>query len=381
MKLKHFLSREFRVLATFVGMIIGAGIFGVPYVIAQSGVVMALVWFVILGIVLYLAQIYFGRMTLAIPGHHRFPGFAGILLGKKGKDFAGFLSILSSWATLVVYIIIGGTFLHELLFGFFGGSLFIYQCIFALSSLLVVHGGLKTVGKSEGLMTTILIVVFLVIAGIIFPSVSVSNFTFLNINQAFLPYGVILFAISGLNVIPEIKDLLGREEAQKHLFKIIGVGTLISIIVTILFGLIVVGVTGNSTTPDAIAGLGAILGNKIVYLGALFGIFAIITSFFPVLMNLQETFSFDFKLSNVWSWLLSIGVPILFFVVGSRNFIQMLGLTGGVFGGLIDAFLIFVYIAFLKREKKPRLYFVMPIIIILFFVIGALNELFGFFSL
>ena len=230
-------------------------------------------------------------------------------------------------------------------------------------------------------MTTILIVVFLVIAGIIFPSVSVSNFTFLNINQAFLPYGVILFAISGLNVIPEIKDLLGREEAQKHLFKIIGVGTLISIVVTILFGLIVVGVTGNSTTPDAIAGLGAILGNKIVYLGALFGIFAIITSFFPVLMNLQETFSLDFKLSNVWSWLLSIGVPILFFVVGSRNFIQMLGLTGGVFGGLIDAFLIFVYIAFLKREKKPRFYFVAPIIIILFFVAGALNELFGFFSL
>lgn len=381
MKLKHFFSREFRALATFVGMIIGAGIFGVPYVIAQSGVMTALVWFVILGIILYLAQIYFGRIVLAIPGHHRFPGFAGILLGKKGKDFAGFLTILSSWATLVVYIIIGGTFLHELLFGFFGGSLFIYQCIFALTSLLVIHGGLKTVGKSEGLMTTILIVVFLVIIGIAFPSVSVSNFTFLNASQIFLPYGVILFAISGLTAIPEIKDLLGQHEAEKHLPRIIGIGTLIATIITILFGLVVAGVTGNSTTPDAVAGLGGILGSKVVYLGALFGIFAIITSFFPVLMNLQETFSFDFKLSIVWSWLLSIGVPILFFIVGSRNFIQMLGFTGGVFGGLIDAFLIFIYIVLLKREKKPRLYFVAPIIIILFFIVGALNELFGFFTI
>lgn len=371
--------REFRATATFIGTIIGAGVFGVPYVMAQTGVGIGLIYFAVLLPVLIIAQTLYGRITLAVPGRHRLPGYANAMLGRWGKEIGGLLGIFTGWTVVTVYIIIGGTFLYELLAPVFGGTLFVYQIIFASTSLIIMHGGLRAVGKSESLMASFLLAVIILLILIGLPKINVAHFTTTDWSHFFLPYGVILFALSGMTVIPELKDLLAGE-ARRHMIKVLVAGKLIAAIVILFFGLMVVGVTGAGTTPEAIVGLGAVLGRPVIIIGALFGFLAIITSFFTFLMNQQEMFVYDFKMKPVLGWLLAIGVPLVIFLFGSRDFIRFLGLTGGFFGGLIGALIMAMYIAHQGKKGRPVYTMILPILIGLFFVAGAITELSVFFE-
>ncbi|MDP3985412.1 MAG: aromatic amino acid transport family protein [bacterium] len=361
-------------LATLVGTIIGAGIFGVPYVMSKAGVVVGLVYFIALTIIMILLHLYFGEIVLAIKERHRFPGFAYELLGQWGKHTAAVLGIFGGWISITAYIILGGMFLSLLLDRWVNIGPLGWSLVFAASAAFAVVGGLRWITRTEVLMTTALLIVILtiIIAGL--PQVALAHLVRFDVKEVVLPYGVILFSLSGLAVIPELEDVLGNGQ-RKLLRRVIVLGILAAAILTAFFGAIVAGISGPNTSSDAISGLQPFWGAWIITIGALFGFLAVATSCYVFLMNQAETFVYDYRMSWWTSRILALGVPLIFFILGARNFIGLIGLAGGFTGGLTGVLIVFMYLRVLEKKKIPRLRWVVPIGVAAVFFVGAAVEL------
>lgn len=371
--------RQIRALACLIGTVIGAGIFGVPYVLSRTGVLVGVAYGVVITGVMIILNLYYANVVAAVRARHRYPGFAGIILGPWGKRIAGVIGVFGGWLAITAYVILGGTFLHLLLNSHLPLNDVQWSLIFAVVGAGIVGGGLGWVARIEVIMSSVLVAAILALTMRAAPEVMPAYLANFNSNYIFLPYGVLFFALSGVMVIPELEDMIG-DGRRRRLRWVIILGTLIPALLTLAFGAVVAGVTGPETTPDALTGLKSVLGDGVIRFGAFFGILAIITSFLTYLMNQAEQFRYDYRMPPAVAWALSIGVPLAFFIFGARNFIDIIGLSGGVIGGLGGILVIMMYVR-LKRQKRTRRFsLVLPIIVALFFIAGAIAELMNFFG-
>ncbi len=342
-----------RAIAMLIGTIIGVGIFGVPYVIARSGVAIGLVHFVVLTLAVLLVHLWFGELTLRTKAHHRLVGYAEQYLGPWGKRLAAFVSICGIYGALLAYLIVAGSFLHQLIGPALGATPWHYSVAFGVVAGLAVAVGLRLVEELEFILTAFLFIAMSLILIVGAQRVNTENFATTNIAAAFLPYGAILFSLSGASAIAEIRDILrGRE---RFLSRAIVWGTLIASALTLLFVLTVVGVSGGATSSEAIAGLAPVLGRSIVVLGAVLGFLAIATSFLTLGLYLNEVFRLDFHLRRAHAFLLGIGVPLLLFLIGDPTFTSVIIVTGGIFGGL-DGLLVALLVLRARRkgDRQPE---------------------------
>lgn len=342
-----------RAIAMLIGTIIGVGIFGVPYVVARSGVAIGLIHFGVLTLVVLLVHLWFGELTLRTNAHHRIVGYAERYLGPWGKRLAAIAGIGGVYGALLAYLIVAGSFLHQLLGPTFGGTDWHYSVAFGALAGLTVAFGLRLVEELEFILTAFLFIAMSLILIVGAQRVNVENFSTMNVTNALLPYGAILFSLSGASAIAEIRDILRGHE--RFFSRAIDWGTLIASALTLLFVLTVIGVSGDATSPEAIAGLAPILGRSIVVLGAVLGFLAIATSFLTLGLYLNEVFRFDFHFSRVPAFFLGIGVPFLIFLLGSPAFTSTIVVTGGIFGGL-DGLLIALLVlkARTRGDRKPE---------------------------
>ena len=72
-------------LSVLLGTIVGAGIFGIPYVISKSGMIPGFFYFLILGGAVLLIHLFFGEIILRTKGEHRLVGLAQRYLGRWGR--------------------------------------------------------------------------------------------------------------------------------------------------------------------------------------------------------------------------------------------------------------------------------------------------------
>ena len=339
-------KKFYHTVATLVGMIVGVGIFGIPYAIKEVGFITGFFYIWVIGAILLMVHLLYGEVTLRTKGQHRLVGYASIYLGKWGKGIASITQVLAFWGAIIAYVIIGGQFLEMILSPLIGGSLIIYQLVFWGASSLLVLSGIKLVSYVEFFMTAILLVAVGVIFFLGLPHVWYPNLQITNIQNIFLPYGVILFALGGAAAIPQMKEMLKGQE--KKLEKAIKWGTLIPIVITILFAFVVIGVSGENTTIEAISGLSGALGSKIILLGAIFGFLAIATSFLVLGLNLKDIFEQDFKLNRFLAWVLACFIPLIIFLLNQPNFITMIALVGAIFSGFEGILIILIW----KKAKK-----------------------------
>lgn len=345
-----FNSRFINVFALLIGTIIGAGIFGLPYVAAKIGFFPAIIYLIIIAAIVTLMHLLYGEVVLRTRGKHRLVGYAEIYLGVWGKRAATISVILGSYAGLLIYIILSGIFLFGFLGDFLGGSPRIYSTIIFFVSLAFVASGLKIVSWIESVLSFLLIAaifIFLTKGSFLINTV---NFSFTaNWSEFFLPYGVLLFALTGGSVIPDLAAVLDND--KRRLKKAIIWGTLIPAIIYLFFILVVFGITGANTTPDAISGLAKAYGDGFVKIGAMVGFLAVITSFLAFGINLKKTFQHDYKLSKILSLVSALLVPFIIFLTGFDDFIRVIGFSGAVMGG-IDGVLIILMYQKADREGK-----------------------------
>ncbi len=372
-------------VSILVGTIIGAGVFGLPYVVARSGFLLGFLFLLIFGFVILLVHLAYGEVILRTPGSHRLPGFVELYLGKRAKLIVSFSTIVGIYATLLAYMILAGSFLAVLiapLFSIAPNQHTLAIIIFMIGMISVLFG-LKLVERIEFYLSLILGVIFLALFFWALPSINLEHFLGVRPNlENLLPlYGITLFALGGVVAIPELKDVLGRE--PKKVRKAIIIGTLIPLLLYILFVVTVLGVSGEATSSNAIDGLKAVLGDTVVWAGAFLGIAAVFTSLLVVGTYLKELFQYDFKLPRLVSWLFVTGVPLALFSAGVDDFIPVVALAGSILGGFDGIFILLLYgVAKSRGTRTPEYTVTIPFalraLLIALFTLGIMWELFYF---
>lgn len=323
--------------ALVLGATIGAGILGIPYAVSQAGLILGLVYILVLGLLTIGLNILVGEVAVRTRRDMQLIGFADKYLGRIAKYIMSLLTFLTAFGVLLIYTIGEG----EILANFFGGSAFAWSIVFWVIGSLLIALGLRTLKVVEMfLVLGILLVVVLISIGSL-PHIDLSFYGNNNLANLLLPYGVVLFAFSGVASVPEAHCLLKNK--RKTFKRSLIYAGIISIVTYGVFTVMVVGVTGYETTEIATIGLGSKTNQIILILGNLFAFLAMGTSFLLGGLALRDTLVWDFKLSKKGAVFLTCGVPLLLFILGLRGFVSTIDMVGGVFVSLQTLLLLLIY--------------------------------------
>jgi len=100
---------------TLIGTVVGAGILGIPYVIAQAGFLYGLILMLVLGGAYIFINLFVGEIILRTRKQHQLPGYVGKYLGPWGKKLMAFSVLVGSYGALTAYLIGEGATLHLIL--------------------------------------------------------------------------------------------------------------------------------------------------------------------------------------------------------------------------------------------------------------------------
>lgn len=348
-----FLGKDkkfFLASSVLAGSMVGVGIFALPYAFAQAGFWVSMGLLLVICLATVMVDFMYGEVILRTHAKHQLIGYAKLYLNPIFQKLLLLSIVLLGYVGLLAYIIISGDFLNTLLSPFLFSPLATYSLIFAVVLSLAVLRGLKTVSFIELFFCFL----FAVIVGLIFvtglPAIDSPNFFGFDKSNLSLPYGVLLFAFGGLIGVPiQRQILIGRE---RELRPAIGFAVLFVALLYIAFITTVVGISGSATSTDAVSGLYQFLGDKIIILSSLFGIFAITTSFLMLASAMINTFCLDFGMRKFNAWVLVVLPPIVLFIAGIRSFIGVISLAGGVALALEQILVIFLYAKVKSRGDR-----------------------------
>lgn len=336
-------------LMILIGTIIGAGVLGIPYVVAKSGLLLGLVNIFVLGALVLLINLYVGEIALRTKKNHMLSGYAGKYLGNWAKHLMTLTTILGIYGALTIYTLGEG----QVLSAIFGSSNLVWSLIFFAVFTALLYFDLEFIAESELIISLIMVALMLAIIFLGSFHINPSNLRGFELANVFLPYGVIFFAFIGASAIPEMRAELKRD--PKKLKKAIMIGSGSVILLYALFALVIVGVTGLNTTEIATIGFGNILGQKMLLLGNLFAVFSMASSFLLLGLAMKWMFKYDYGLSWQISWLLTWIVPFVIFMKANNTFVGLMGLTGAVAGGFEGIMLVLtVWYAKKNTERKPE---------------------------
>ena len=351
---------------TLAGAIIGAGILGLPYVFAQSGFLIGIFWLVALGSIMIYVHLCIGEISLRTKGRHQLAGYAGQYLGKTGEVLMFFAMIFGIYSALLAYLVGEGQSLSKLLPGQIDPILL--GVGFWVIMTLLLRRGLKGLKRIE--TYGVIAIVFLVLGFFIkmFPQIQLSNLAVNTPVNFAVPFGIVLFALLGFTTIPELRtEIRGREKVLK---KAIILGSLIPIVLYIIFSAVFIGVLGRDVTPVATLSFGPII--------TILGIFTMLTSYFVLSFSLKDMFDYDLRLSKTNNFLFTSLAPLalytfvsIFNIISFSNILAM----GGVISGGLTGILVLLINQKSKLQtrngiepeiKMPMNYFIILILSILF---------------
>ncbi len=344
-------KKFFLALAVLIGTIVGAGIFGIPYVISKSGVLPGLFYFLFLGISVSILHLVFGEIILRTEEKNRLSGYAQKYLGKNGKVLVTISMIISITGTLLAYIIIGGNFLKIIFSPFFELSSSWFGIIFWLILAYFVFQGIKIIAPVEIFTNSAFFIIIFIVFSFLVPKLNFQNFDLINLRNFFLPYGVIMFSLTGFAAMPEIADILKTPQERKSFKKVIIVSSVASIILYLFFSLAVVGVSGKATSQDALSGLIPFLGQKIIILGALFGLITIADSFLIVCLYFKNSLVYDYHLSKTAAFSIASFLPLILFLK-FQDFTQIIGFVGTILGTFEGIITLLIFIKVKKMGNR-----------------------------
>ncbi len=359
---------------TLVGTVVGAGILGIPYVVAKTGILYGAILMIILGLGYMLINLFVGEIVLRTKTQHQLPGYVGKYLGKWGKRLMTFSVLVGAYGAITAYLIGEGATLHSI---FKFGTPLLYSLIFFIVTFYIICRGVKATGKAELILISLLFLVIILIGVFSFQKIDLEHLAYMDLGQIFVPYGVILFAFLGLPCIPEMQEELGKD--KKLMKKAIIIGSLTPIVLYVVFSVVIIGIVGLSNFealgPNekiATIALGVYSHPIMSVFANLLAVLAMFTSFLTIGIALVEVYCYDYGISRIKSLFLAFSLPLLIVIFKLSSFIVVLGITGAIAGGLDGTLIILTYWrSKILGNRKPEYsvgkhYFLGSLLIILF---------------
>ncbi len=345
LKAKLLDLKFFTAVALIVGTIIGAGVFGIPYAIAQSGFYIGLIHLIVLGIFVTLMTLYMGEVVLRTKKNSQFIGLAEKYLGEKGKWAMFATMIIGIFGAITAYLVgIGSSVAHLI-----GSNPMFYTLLFFMIASPIIYYGLKSISLIGLVLSTLLVIILLGISFFVMPDIQLANLNYMNLSNAMVPYGVILFACLGYSVIPEVGMLLKKQ--KKKMLPAIVLATFICMGLYALFSFTVVGAYGLNVAEIATQSLSGI---KNVF-GTIVAILAMATGFLALGLVMKHVFYMDLKIDKRISWAIVCFIPLSIAFFLSPGFVDALAFTGTYAGGLTGILSCFLVLEARKKgNRKPE---------------------------
>jgi len=365
-------------VATMIGTIIGVGMFSIPFVIYQSGIMLFVFYIVVLGFIQYYMHLVYAEIFLSTKKKHRVPGYVAEYLGERYKKPALVIVLISTNLTMLSYLIIGGIFLDKVLSPAFGGNPFVYTILMFFIAAGLTFRGLKFIAKTELAMSGILFLVIAIITISGFPHIDISNYQVIDWTNFFLPYGPVFMAIGGMTAVPTVCSLLAHKKSS--IKSAIKWGTVIPAFISIVFVFTVVGVSGSLTSPDSLVGLSGVFSNNILLIALIFGLVSIITSYIMFIEATKEVYWWDLRINKTESWALTMTMPMVLFLLGINNLTSVVSLSGAIIGGMVSIIYILLILKVKQKPERPSIINVkinrqIAISLIVLFFLGFLSVL------
>lgn len=364
--------------SVIIGTVIGAGILGLPFAFAQSGFLTGLLVLILVGSCILTLSVFFGEITLRTTTNHQLTGYTELYLGKSAKHIQALLLLFGMFSALLAYMIGLGQIISTLL----GGSATLWSLIsYAVLAVFVILG-LGIIKRIEFVISFVFLGLLFILAAIATPHIDTSAWQGFEWRNFFIPYGAILFACSGIVSIPEAKMVLHAQKGERFLLSTILIGNIFPILLYAGFSAIVLAVTGAHTTEIATIGLSNIVGPTALAIGSLFAIAAMSSSFMTLGTAVSEIFQFDYHIKHGHALIITLAVPLIFFVFGVRDFFGIVSTAGALTVGLTGIItLITFWRARSKGTRRPEFtvpaWFAVPatIIIGIVFILGLFYTL------
>ena len=366
-----------------IGVIIGAGMFALPYAVARAGIFWGLFHLLFTFCIITLIHIFYSAVIAATPGKHRLPGYARIHLGMGAERLAFFSAFGGFYGALLVYGILGGIFLSRL-FPFFAGGANVFTFLFFAAGALILLWNLQRVGELNFFLTFFLVVAVGILAILLLPHIEFSHFKIVPDKTAwFLPYGIFLFAFAGASAVPDAAEAFhrGYQAPNGRFRRVLVLSTVIPLVVYLVFITSVMGVSGQAVSSDAIFGLEDFLGARAVWIGSLIGFLAVFTSFLALGLDLKNMFRYDAGASSSVAWVGAVAIPPLLFAAGVDDFISVIGLVGAVAIGIDGIIILLSALRICRTGSRCTIgsisfHPVFPLLLILALSFGVVYEVF-----
>ncbi len=335
------------------GTIIGAGIFALPFVFEKAGILTGLFYLIIFGVVFTLIHLMYAEVILKTEGDHRFPGYARTYLGNFGFWSTILTTVIGMIITLIIYLILSVSFINLIEPTNFNNFGFFNLLFFWLLGSAAIFLEIRRLAFLESLITGGIIVIILIIAGYGLNFLDKINMaSIFNIQNIFLPYGTVLFALAGRTAVPAVINYFQKtDQSLSGVKKPLILGTLAPALVYLLF---VFGILGLSSivSEDAISGLIGHVPDLILTLIGIFGLISLWSSYIVIGLDVKNTMRYDLKFPKILAGLTVIFSPLILFLLGFQNFLAMIGLVGGIFIALEGIFIVLMWRKL--REIKPE---------------------------
>lgn len=306
---------------------IGSGMFALPYVIAQSGWLLTLIYFAVLGAIITVVHSAYLKVLAQENEKERLLGLGKKYFGRTGFWF-GFIGIVVGLLVSFVIFLILGTQFVQLLFPSvpYYPALFIFWLLLAIPAAVSNRREVKL--ALAGIISIAAIIIF----------VFASSLTLLydiqsklggpaNLHGFLAPFGIILFALAGWTGVEPFYE--SHKPAKGSAWLGLALGTAIAIGLYLMFASGILASTPHLTT-DTISGLAAWPAWQRALLAVL-GLFAIGTCSGPISHEIRNTLEKDLHWSQLSSRLTIILLPLAVVLLGFNNFLLVVGLAGGLF--------------------------------------------------
>lgn len=325
------------------GIIIGAGIFSLPYFAIQLGLASLILYLIFFAIVYTIVYFMYSDVVRSEEGRHRFAYFSKKFLPKGISSLAPWVVLASMVFALTIYIILAPSFASLLI----GQDLGVYFVLFFwLVGSVFIFGKIVWIEIAEvlGILSILAIVAVVFLSSFSMPLMNADYFRAINPSLFLMPFGAVIFAFAGRPAIAKMVEIWREAKKAGKPFSLKGsiiAGTFLPAVIYFFF---VIGILklGPTVTPEGLDSI-VFLSPAITALLGFMGIITLWTSYFIVGLNVKEILEFDLKMPKPATGLFVVILPILLYFLGVRNFILALSIAGGLFAALEVFFIVFMW--------------------------------------